>query len=388
MISKKIKKIIVKYLTNEATSTELDTLTLWLDNPKNETLFNDFVKVNYAINYNMKAYDSKTTELQVLKFINKDKRTKRLAKRKASFLKYAALILVFLALGYGYLELYSNKNDKLVFPTEVITLKLDNGKTKTIDDNDSNDIVDDEGHIIGIQSGKKIEYFTQEKKSVLVYNTLTVPYGKKFEIKLADGTIVNLNAGSSLKYPVNFVEGKHRNVFLEGEAFFKVAKDAKHPFVVNANEIDVRVLGTEFNISSYSEDENINTVLVEGSVSVYKANAVYNVENSTLLKPGYKAAWSKVDRKIQVSKADVESHLAWLNGRLILKEVEFKAILKKLERQYNVKFINHNKSLENRFFTAKFDNEDIDQVMESLSYSGNFTYKFNKDTIIINSKKK
>ncbi|WP_179376293.1 FecR family protein [Winogradskyella wichelsiae] len=384
MISKKIKKIIVKYLTNKATLTELDTLTLWLDNPENVKLFNDFVKVNYAINYNMKAYDSKKTETFVLEFINKDKRIKRLVKRKTPFLKYAALILVFLSLGYGYLELYSTKNDKLIFPNEVITLKLDNGKTKTIDENDSNDIVDEEGNVIGIQSGKKIEYFTKEKKSVLVYNTLTVPYGKKFEVKLADGTIVNVNAGSSLRYPVNFVEGKNRNVFLEGEAFFKVAKDAKHPFVVNANEIDVRVLGTEFNISSYPEDENINTVLVEGSVNVYKANAVYNEENTTLLKPGYKAAWSKVDSKIQVSETDVETHLAWLNGRLILKEVEFKAILKKLERQYNVKFINHNKSLENRFFTAKFDNEDIEQVMESLSYSGNFTYKFNKDTIIIN----
>ncbi|WP_179333183.1 FecR family protein [Winogradskyella costae] len=388
MISKKIKKIIVKYLTNEATSKELDTLTLWLDNPKNEKLFNDFVKVNYAINYNMKTYDSNKTELHVLEFINKDKRTKRMAKRKISLLKYAALILVFLSLGYGYLELYSTKNDKLIFPNEVITLKLDNGKTKTIDDNDSNDIVDEEGNVIGIQSGKKIEYFTKEKKSVLVYNTLTVPYGKKFEVKLADGTIVNVNAGSSLRYPVNFVEGKNRNVFLEGEAFFKVAKDAKHPFVVNANEIDVRVLGTEFNISSYPEDENINTVLVEGSVNVYKANAVYNEENTTLLKPGYKAAWSKVDSEIQVSEADVETHLAWLKGRLILKEVEFKAILKKLERQYNVKFVNHDKSLENRFFTAKFDNEDIDQVMESLSYSGNFTYLFNKNTIIINSNKK
>lgn len=385
MISKKIKKIIIKYLTNKANSSELDALTLWLDNSKNIELFNEFVKINYAINYNMKDYNSQKTEAFVLGFINKDKTNRRLAKRKIAFFKYAALILVFLSLGYGYLELYPIKKDKLVFPNEVITLKLDNGKTKTINDNDSNDIVDEKGHIIGVQSGKKIEYFTKEKQAVLVYNTLMVPYGKKFEVKLADGTIVNLNAGSSLKYPVNFVEGKNRNVFLEGEAFFKVANDAKHPFVVNANDIDVRVLGTEFNISSYPEDESITTVLVEGAVNVYEANAMYNEENATLLKPGYKAAWSKADRKVKVSETDVESHIAWLNGRLVLKEVEFKAILMKLERQYNVKFINHNKSLENRFFTAKFDNEDIDQVMESLSYSGNFNYIFNKNTIIINS---
>ena len=82
MISKKIKKIIIKYLTNKATLTELDILTLWLDNPKNVKLFNDFVKVNYAINYNMKAYDSKKTETFVLEFINKDNRIKRLAKEK------------------------------------------------------------------------------------------------------------------------------------------------------------------------------------------------------------------------------------------------------------------------------------------------------------------
>jgi len=388
MYTNKIENIIVKYLNNEATLTELEELTSWLNNSNNLKIFNDFVSVNYAINYNMKAYNSQLTKTHLLNVINKDKAELRLAKRKSVFLKYAALILVFFAIGYGYMQFFSVEKDMLVLPVENITLELDNGKTKTINENESTNLVDTDGNIIGVQSGERIEYLAKEKSEVLVYNTLKVPYGRKFEVQLSDGTSVNLNAGSSLKYPIHFIKGKNRQVFLNGEAFFKVEKDKEHPFIVNTNKINVRVLGTEFNISSYPEDKNINTVLVEGAVNVYETSEIYNKDEAVLLKPGYKATWDKEKNAFEVSQTNVETHLAWINGKLILQEVAFKAILKKLERQYNVKFINHNKALENRIFTAKFDNEDIIQVMESLSYSGNFTYQFNENNIIINSNKK
>jgi len=388
MYTNKIENIIVKYLNNEATLTELEELTSWLDNSNNLKIFNDFVSVNYAINYNMKAYNSQLTKVHLLNVINKDKTERGLAKRKSVFLKYAALILIFFAIGYGYMQFFSVEKDTLVLPVENITLELDNGKTKTIIENESTNLVDTDGNIIGVQSGERIEYLAKEKSEVLVYNTLKVPYGRKFEVQLSDGTSVNLNAGSSLKYPIHFIKGKSRQVFLNGEAFFKVEKDKEHPFIVNTNKINVRVLGTEFNISSYPEDKNINTVLVEGAVNVYETSEIYNKDEAVLLKPGYKANWDKEKNAFEVSQTNVETHLAWINGKLILQEVAFKAILKKLERQYNVKFINHNKALENRIFTAKFDNEDIIQVMESLSYSGNFTYQFNENNIIINSNKK
>ena len=384
MISPETENIIVKYLTNQANSSELDTLSLWLNNPNNVKLFNDYVRMNYAINYNVKKYNSTQAKAHLLRVIEIEKSANRLAKIKINLLKYAAVILIFLSIGYGYMQGYFNSDEKLIISKESITLQLNDGNIKVINDDESVEVVGLNGQVIGIQSGKQLAYNNNVENDTLIYNTLAVPYGKRFEVQLSDGTTVNLNSGSSLKYPVNFIKGKNRHVFLSGEAFFNVAKDTNHPFIVNANEIDVRVLGTKFNISSYPEDKNINTVLVEGSVSTYKAGETYQSENATLLKPGYKAAWNKTNKTIEVTETDVETHLAWINGRLILYEVEFSAILKKLERQYNVKFINNNIALKNRFFTAKFDVEDIDQVMKSLSYSGKFTYKFDENKIIIN----
>ncbi len=384
MISPETENIIVKYLTNQANLRELDTLSLWLNNPDNIKLFNDYVRTNYAINYNMKKYNSAQTKENLLRVIKIEKSANRLTKIKMNLLKYAALILIFLSIGYGYMQGYFTSDDKLILPKESITLQLNDGNIKVINDDESVEIVEVSGRVIGVQSGKQLAYNNNVENDTLIYNTLAVPYGKRFEVQLSDGTTVNLNSGSSLKYPVNFIKGKNRQVFLNGEAFFNVAKDTKHPFIVNANEIDVRVLGTKFNISSYPEDNNINTVLVEGSVSTYKTGEAYEPESATLLKPGYKAAWNKTNKTIQVTETDVETHLAWISGKLILYEVEFSAILKKLERQYNVEFINNNTALKNRFFTAKFDIEDIEQVMKSLSYSGKFTYKFEENKIIIN----
>lgn len=380
----KIENIIVKYLSNQASLSELDALTLWLDNPNNAKLFSDYVKTNYAINYNMKQYNSKQTKAHVLHVINKDKLARRAAKRKRNLLKYAALALIFLSIGFGAIHIYFGNADTLVIPEESITLQLQDDLIKIINDDESAEVIDANGNIIGVQSGNQIVYHKKNENEALVYNTLAVPYGKRFEIQLSDGTKVKLNAGSTLRYPVNFAQGKERKVILNGEAFFNVAKDTKHPFIVHANEIDVRVLGTKFNMSSYPEDEHINTVLVEGAVSTYKTSDTYQPDKSIVLKPGDKAAWSKTNKTMEVSQTHIESHLAWIDGRLILYEIEFNAILKKLERQYNVVFVNNNKDLNNRFFTATFDVEDITQVMKSLSYSGNFSYAFEDNKIIIN----
>ena len=138
-----------------------------------------------------------------------------------------------------------------VSDTESITIQLEDGNTQIINENRTSQLIDKNGNVLGQQSGNQLVYNSDVKNDVLVYNTLTVPYGKQFELQLSDGTNVHLNAGTSLKYPVKFVKGKNREVFLNGEAFFNVAKEVNHPFIVNANEIDVRVLGTQFNISSY-----------------------------------------------------------------------------------------------------------------------------------------
>ena len=386
MISKKTQHILTKYVNNQASISELEELEEWLESDTNEKYFIEYVKVNYLIDINLKKFNTSNSETKLLDFISKEKKIHKLRKIKR-FYKYAASIAILISVVYFYNQNETSKIQLDTIPSESITLKMDDGKIKIIDDKGSFKIKDKKGTILGRQNGSAIVYNNKNKTEKLVYNTLTVPYGKRFALKLSDGTKVNLNAGTSLRYPVKFIEGQNRQVFIEkGEAYFNVTKDAKHPFIVSNDKVNVRVLGTQFNISSYPEDSNVSTVLVEGSVSLYNIGDKYESKKATILKPGYKADWNKNNKSIYIEKADIEIHTAWINGRIILKHMKFDAIIKKLERHYNVEITNNNTSLANEFITATFDIETIEQVFEVLNEIHSIDYKINKNIIIISNK--
>lgn len=306
------------------------------------------------------------------------KRKPLILKLITSYYKYAAIITILFGIGYLYQNGYFTSEPQFIIPANSITLQLENGSIEIISENGETKVVDSEGEVVGAQKEGSLVYSSttnNTKKDSLVYNTLSVPYGKRFELLLSDGTNVHLNAGTSLRYPVKFIEGKDRRVFLEhGEAYFSVTKDVNHPFIVSKNSLDVRVLGTEFNISAYPEDENIKTVLVEGAVSIYNNDLIYDYEKATNLEPGLLGVWNKENYHVRVENVDVNMYTAWRTGKLILKEVSFKDMLKKIERQYDVTFINNKGSLNSRLFTARFDIEDINLVMRNLSEYASFDY--------------
>lgn len=386
MVSKKIQNILIKYLNNQASIAEIEEIELWLNNESNKKFFIEYVKVNYLIDLNLKKFNTSNSQKKLLEFISQQKRVKRIRNIRV-FSKYAAAIVIFLGIFYFVKNDIVSEPTIVKSPKESITLKMSDGSVKVIDEKGDFKIKDRDGNELGTQNGNAIIYNDKVKIEKLVYNTLTVPYGKRFTLKLSDGTKVNLNAGTSLRYPVKFIEGQNRQVFVEtGEAYFNVTKDAKHPFIVSNNKVNIRVLGTQFNVSSYPEDINVSTVLVEGSVSLYNSGDVYKTENATLLKPGYLADWDKRNKSIKIEKADIEVHTAWINGRIILKHMKFGNIIKKLERHYNVKIKNNNKSLEEELITATFDIETIEQVFELINELHPIAYKIINNQIIINNK--
>ncbi len=308
----------------------------------------------------------------------------KLKKLIPQFFKYAAVAIMLLGIGYFYQQGYFTNDSEINTPSEHITLQLENGNIEIINEDGSSKIVDAQGDVVGSQNGTQLVYSNEVDKETLVYNTLTVPYGKRFEVKLSDGTVVNLNAGTSLKYPIKFIKGENRKVFLNGEAYFNVTKDASHPFIVRANEIDVRVLGTQFNITSYPEDEHINTVLIEGAVSIYENEINYKPNAETYLEPGFKATWNKKEDHIDVDEVETEIYTAWISGKIILKHVLFKNIIKKLERHYNVIIINNNVVLDNVPFTTSFDIETIEEAFEIFNEIYQIDYTIENSKIIIN----
>ncbi|WP_067151644.1 FecR family protein [Pseudotamlana agarivorans] len=268
-------------------------------------------------------------------------------------------------------------------PINAITLTLEDGNKILINEQDTISVFNNHGKQLGQQKGTILNYNKGNGVKTLVYNTLNIPNGKTFKLQLSDGTVVNLNAGSSIKYPVEFVEGLNRQVFVTGEAYLKVAKDTAHPFIVNVNDLNIRVLGTEFNVSAYPEDETTHVVLVEGSVSMYSKKEGFKIEKNTLLKPGYKGSFNKLKYDINTKQVSTSLYTAWMEGKLIFREMHFNNILKKLERHYNVSIINNNKAMANNLFNANFGKQTLEEVLEELKVNYGLEYEINGTTISI-----
>jgi len=378
-----MKKLISKLLTETITEKELSELRKWLSDIDNKSKLEDYVKDYYDLNITLLKIDVEKAFDKVLGEVNK--KEKPLRRLHMNWIRYAAVVSLLVGSIYFYQEMVSVKTPLLVIPDDAITLQLDNGKIEVLHKDGKSEVVDIEGNIVGTQNKNQLVYNKKQVKEKLAYNTITIPYGKRFEVHLSDGTNVQLNSGSSLKYPVKFIEGEKRQVFLlKGEAYFDVTEDRQHPFVVSTEKMHVRVLGTQFNISSYAEDQFINTVLVEGSVSFYDKNENYNVKTATLLSPGFKAAWEKSNAKIEIEAADTDLYTAWIHGGIRFRHMPFKNILKRLERHYNVSFICNNKEIKSRLFTGSFATETIEEVLLSFNKNYAIDYRIENNKIIIN----
>ena len=265
----------------------------------------------------------------------------------------------------------------------VITLQLDNGTIETISENGERKITTTNGNLVASQQGNTLQYTAAEDQNKLVYNTLNIPFGRQFDLVLSDGTKVKLNSGSSIKYPVRFLKGQDRKVFLKGEAYFDVTTDMAHPFIVNADEMNIRVLGTQFNLSFYPEDEDISTVLVEGAVVLYKEGADINTNTSSQLVPGQMAEWNKINNTMTVKEVDTNIYTAWKDGYLLFKASPFYSIRSKLERHFNITIEDRSGRLANQIYTATFRNETIEEILEAFKEDTHFEYIHEGSKIII-----
>jgi hypothetical protein len=382
MTVKKSERLMVKFITNQASHDEIEQLTEWLKDEANQIEFREFVKTNYAIDTAMNTFDSAEIRRQLSERIQKENNV-FYKRRFSSYYKYAAILVV--ALGGFYFYKNSNipkEKQNVVIPRQdEIVLQLDNNLVEEIDTADTRNLTDKNGNIIGRQEKNRLVYNKAYTEGKLVYNTIKIPYGKKFEIQLSDGTIVYLNAGTQLTYPIQFLKSEGRKVNLTGEAYFEVAKDKAHPFTVNTHEVSVEVLGTRFNADAYMDNTSTDIVLVEGKVSLYKGQKTN--ENQVYLKPGFKGSNIKGKSVITTEEVNPDYYTDWVKGSLVFKNASFEDIIKKLERRYNVTFINRNKMLGKEIFNARFDNEPIEVVLKYFSDSYAIDYNIDRDKITI-----
>lgn len=319
---------------------------------------------------------------------------KRSIERLNVFIRYAASILIILAIGsaiywrysisdslyrFANIESIENKN-----PTLVLANKE---KIELAADKESNIIVLKNQNAILVNNDSLIKNTPQIEQEQNVLNEISVPYGKKVTLELSDGTKVQLNAGSRFAFPQTFA-GKNREVHLIGEGYFEVSKNEKQPFLVLTPKVEVKVLGTKFNISAYSSDNICETVLLEGKVEIHGKSKVFNEHIN--LEPNQKAIY--INETKQLSKSDIPDagiYITWTNGWYEFSNEKLDRVLGKLERFYNVKFTCEKSMVEKALpISGKLDLKDsISEVMGVLSGVAKIDYKISSDYIVITMKK-
>jgi hypothetical protein len=391
MVSKKIQGIIVKYLINEASSSELDELELWIDNPANEKEFINYVRANYAIEFNLKKFDSNSTIKKLDKLLKEEKRVVRL-RRIQRYSKYAAVFIGVMISVYLFREeIFKNAvQDNHEIPI-IVNVPIEPGTDKaTLTLENGTQVVLEKGTSYQTQNansnGEQIVYQQNKKDSKqIVYNHLTIPRGGQFHIVLSDGTEVWLNSESQLKYPVTFVDGQTREVELVyGEAYFDVSPSLKHngtKFIVLNKAQNVEVLGTEFNIKAYKDEANIYTTLVEGRVSVHADAQKQN------LQPSQQSNLNLEDKSIVVAKVDVYNEISWKEGVFSFEQKTLEEIMKVLSRWYDIEVVFQNETIKDQEFVGVLrKNQSIEEILTIIKNFGiikNFEVLNNEQKIIL-----
>lgn len=301
-----------------------------------------------------------------------------------SVMKYAAILIGVAVL--GYVTQFQTHLDRdlanQITDIQGIRLLLENGEMRILPQNLSQEISNGVGNIVAKHNGQSIKYLHNPKFEELVFHEIEVPYGKMFDIELSDGTIVHLNSGSKMRYPIQFIKGQNREVSITGEGYFEVVTDKAHPFVVNSDDMTIEVLGTKFNISTYKDERAVEAVLVEGSIKMTNPHAA---ADAVILTPGTRGYRDKYDQQTRLENVDVNIYTSWLKGELVFKNSNFGDILKKLERKYDVQIENKNMELSQKVFNASFnkDVESIDDVIKYFADAFYFQYEIINNQIFI-----
>lgn len=353
-----IEEIIIKRLSEEHLSEEESAFfDKWYQNSSNREYYNDLLKIRSGI-----------IASQVKERIDKRKawnqvRPARKISLIRTLLKFAAIMILPLSLGV-FLLIRENKQEKVVYAEVPVqpgkkqaVLTLSSGQQVMLADTIVH--VNEKGMVISNFPDKELVYkiMNDTMKTETIYNTVTVPRGGEYKLVLADGTIVWLNSDSHIRYPVTF-SGNTRQVELEGEAYFEVAKDVEKPFIVRMNEYNVRVTGTQFNVRNYL-NESLATTLVEGGVQIERKGKVDR------LRPGQQAVLENNEIRIRV--VNVEEQVAWRHGAFGFTQCRLENIMEELARWYDVDVFYMNQQVKDYHFSAWFKrSSSINEVINIL----------------------
>lgn len=290
----------------------------------------------------------------------------------SGFLK-AAVILLFFTIGTFLIYEFSGNSYRSFIKGGMseggqALIVLSDGSKRILENNDSYiEYKSDQGEVIIRNENEGEEKIKNEcSNKNLSLNKVVVPYGQRHTVRLNDGTIVQLNSGSKLVFPVTF-SGKKREVYLKGEGFFEVRKNDKSPFIVKTAYIDVKALGTIFNVSAYEDEKRAVAVLVEGKVKVSQKDKILANEEFTL-KPGEACFYSVSTQESVVKDVDVTDYTSWTEGLFQFKDLALVDVVRRVRKYYNTPIQIEGEQFAKTLISGKLVlSDNIDEVMRYLS---------------------
>ena len=316
--------------------------------------------------------------------INNIFRKGKIRKRLKIFIQASSSVAAIAIIGL-FIALLTNSNNDLkqtntivglTLPEEEVYIISNENKTKIVN-NSSLELTTDNKAIVTNDTGDKEEV----SLATASMNRIVVPYGKRSNITLADGSKVWLNSGTQLDFPTTFT-GSTREINVNGEIYIEVEENKDIPFIVNTNNMSIKVYGTSFNVTAYEEDDINRVVLVNGSVGL----SVLGQKNEVILKPSEKADLIATD--IIKETVNTSEYISWINDVLEFNETPISEILKRVGRYYNVQFENMPEiSLNKQTCSGKlFLSNNLDSVMTAISSISSTEYTRNNNIIQINKK--
>ena len=371
-------KLIIKKLNQALTLQEATIFKQWYE--KSVLHRNYFDKVNAN-------YHNDLDDIDVLEAWKKLE-IKIEGGNKKSYLKYAiaASALVLISISFFKTKNSTSPNDNNIIVNNSIEVGTDKA---TLTLSDGSLVVLEKGDTYKTKNinsnGEQLVYnsYNDNTSSEITYNYLTIPRGGQFFIKLSDGTQVWLNSESQLKYPVSFIDGKLRQVeLIYGEAYFDVSPSTKHKesiFKVLTDNQEIEVLGTEFNIKAYQDENIIYTTLIEGSVSVK------NNDSAEILKPSEQSILDVSSNTIAIKEVNIENEISWIHGEFVFYKKPLKEIMKVFSRWYDVTIVFEDKSLEKIEFNGELGkSQKIEDILELIKQTKTIkAYEINNNTIIL-----
>jgi transmembrane sensor len=354
--------------------------------------------------YNRATDPKKQLErLEIYALFNKDKawsgienklfETKTVRFTPQKVLRYAAAIVLPLLIAGGFAYKYLNRSgpqtmadiDTVFQPgsQKAVLILADGGKLKLNEGMAVADLQEGDARI-SIRN-KLLSYTSTDQESrgtEIIYNELKTPRGGGYNLQLADGTGVWLNAGSSIRFPVSFTEDT-RQVYLEGEAYFEVSHDGS-PFIVSTEDMDVRVLGTSFNISAYADEPLYKTTLVEGKVSVELLGQEGSPSNSLILSPDHQAIFNRSESQLSDVEVNATQYTSWMQGKLEFHNESLDLVMKRLARWYDFEYEFENPQAKDFHFSARLNNgENISTIIEMLEMTTDVKFELRDQKIVV-----